>query len=221
MEISGKHNFMRKWVPALLGIMLLTCESPDQTHEVLIIDSSSKINAHTLKDTVIKAGIPVKNDSLVIDNTRNKKIIQPPSIMVTNTGTTSPDELMRFAQTFIGVPYVWASIDPKTGFDCSGFITYVFSHFKIQVPRSSVDFTTLGKTVPVEEAKSGDFILFTGTNAKETAVGHMGLIVSNSNQVVKFIHATSGKAMSVTISELTERYKKRFVRISRIFPQNE
>ena len=49
----------------------------------------------------------------------------------------------------------------------------------------------------------------------------MGLITSNENGIINFIHSTSGKAMSVTNSTLNERYQKRFVRALRIFPQND
>lgn len=48
-----------------------------------------------------------------------------------NTGNTKPEELIAFAKTVIGVPYRYGSTDPVNGFDCSGFITYVFNHFNI------------------------------------------------------------------------------------------
>ncbi len=134
-----------------------------------------------------------------------------------NTGRTSPSELIDYAQTLMGTPYAWASTNPKVGFDCSGFITHVFNHFNITVPRSSIDFTNVGETVPIDEARKGDIILFTGTNPLETNVGHMGLIVSNNEEGLRFIHSTSGKAMGVTITPLNEQYRKRFVRVSRLF----
>jgi len=143
----------------------------------------------------------------------------PPSQEV-KTGQVKPEQVMTFAETLIGVPYVYASTDPKVGFDCSGFITYVFNHFNIQVPRSSVDFTNVGKTIPVEQAKRGDIILFTGTDSLETEVGHMGLVVSNTD-TLRFIHSTSGKANGVTVTPLNGYYQKRFVRTLRIFPQND
>ncbi|MEO7530365.1 MAG: C40 family peptidase [Sediminibacterium sp.] len=138
-----------------------------------------------------------------------------------HTGNVDPAELVSFSQTLLGVPYVWASTDPQVGFDCSGFITYVFSHFNISVPRSSIDFMNVGRTVPVDKAKPGDFILFTGTNPLETDIGHMGLVIANDGEAgLQFIHATSGKAMAVTITKLNEQYMKRFIRISRVFKQN-
>jgi cell wall-associated NlpC family hydrolase len=107
------------------------------------------------------------------------------------------------------------------GFDCSGFITYVFNHFKIAVPRSSIDFTNVGKDIPVENAMRGDIILFTGTDSTEKFVGHMGLITENKAGQIKFIHSTSGKAYGVTITPLSDYYRSRFVKTIRIFPQND
>ncbi len=130
--------------------------------------------------------------------------------------TTTPDALMEFAETQIGVPYVYASCDPKVGFDCSGFITYVFSHFNIPVPRSSYEFTHLGNTIAFNEAKRGDVILFTGTDSLSNSVGHIGLVTYHGGGVLNFIHATSGKEMAVTVTTFGAKYKKRFVRVCRI-----
>ena len=164
--------------------------------------------------------VPTTTDSMLPDQTKNIDTPTLPPAQVVETAKVAPDQLMTFAETLIGVPYVYASTDPKVGFDCSGFITYVFNHFKIRVPRSSVDFTNVGKTVPVEQAKRGDIVLFTGTNPEERHVGHMGLVVSNSD-TLRFIHSTSGKAMGVTITPLSTYYKTRFVKVIRIFPQND
>ena len=135
------------------------------------------------------------------------------------TGNVTPEELVSFAETLIGTPYLYGSTDPQKGFDCSGFITYVFNHFQIKVPRSSIDFTNVGKEISVNEAKRGDIILFTGTDSTERFVGHMGIIVSNQNDVLQFIHSTSGKAYSVAVTIFNEYYRGRFVKVIRIFKE--
>lgn len=133
------------------------------------------------------------------------------------TSNTTPAALVSFAETLIGTPYAWASSDPAKGFDCSGFISYVFAHFDITVPRSSIDFTNVGEEVTTGNARKGDIILFTGTDPLESTVGHMGLIVSNDADGLRFIHSTSGKEMGVTITPLNESYRKRFVSVRRLF----
>ena len=159
-------------------------------------------------------------DSIKRDQTVNKDTASAIIGEVINTKNVEPEELTRFAETLMGVPYLYGSTDPKKGFDCSGFITYVFNHFAISVPRSSIDFTNVGKEVPVAYAERGDLILFTGTDSTERLVGHMGIVVSNSD-TLKFIHSTSGKANGVTITPLNEYYQRRFVKIIRVFAQND
>jgi len=128
----------------------------------------------------------------------------------------SPENIVAYARTLIGVPYQYGSTDPAIGFDCSGFITHVFNHFNITVPRSSIDFTNVGQEVDRVEAATGDLILFTGTDTLETAVGHMGIVTENTDSL-RFIHSTSGKKYGVTITALNEYYLKRFVKVIRIF----
>ena len=125
--------------------------------------------------------------------------------------------LVDYARTLIGTPYKYASIDPLVGFDCSGFITHVFNHFKIKVPRSSKDFDNVGSPVKVDSSKVGDIILFTGTDSTERNIGHMGIIISNDSGIVRFIHSSSGKANGVVITPLNNYYKGRFVKVIRVF----
>ena len=161
--------------------------------------------------------------------TKKDTIVKPPVAVFTfpmgtqriNTGSTTPEELLVYAKTLIGIPYKYASTDPAVGFDCSGFITYVFNHFNIVVPRSSIDFTNVEREISLADAKPGDIVLFTGTDSTTRQVGHMGIITSNENGEWCFIHSTSGKANGVTISALSKYYFFRFVKVIRIFSQND
>ena len=137
------------------------------------------------------------------------------------TGKTTPAELVAYATSLTGTPYKYGSIDPKEGFDCSGFITYVFHHFGIIVPRRSVDFTNVDHEVSLQDAKTGDLILFTGTDSTDRTVGHMGIIITQPAGPPQFIHSTSGKAYGVTTTPLNTYYMGRYVKTIRIFPQNE
>ncbi|WP_448702796.1 C40 family peptidase [Mucilaginibacter sp. AW1-3] len=132
-----------------------------------------------------------------------------------------PDQLLGYAQKFIGTPYHFAASNPGYGFDCSGFVGYVFRSFKIEVPRSSYEYINIGEKLPLAEAKPGDVILFTGTQTRSRKIGHIGIVMSNDDEGVKFIHSSSGKEHGVTISAMDERYQRRFVRIVRLFKQND
>lgn len=126
------------------------------------------------------------------------------------------EQLLAYAKTLIGTPYKYASVNPVEGLDCSGFITHVFNHFLIAVPRSSVDFTNYGIPVSSANAEPGDLILFTGTDSTSKVVGHMGIVTGQTDGILQFIHSTSGKAYGVTISTLTTHYVKRFVKVIRV-----
>ena len=127
-------------------------------------------------------------------------------------------EFVDYAKTLIGTPYVWGSINPHVGVDCSGFVNYVSHHFGMTVPRTSAQFAKLGKEVKAEEAMPGDLILFTGQNAKRRVVGHMGIVTDNPDGHLSFIHSSSGHERGVHISQLEGYYKTRLVKIVRIFP---
>lgn len=157
----------------------------------------------------------VENDTMEEDTVYTVAPVDPANIAI-NTKNQSPANILNFAKTLIGVPYKYGSTDPAQGFDCSGFITYVFNHFGISVPRSSIDFTNVGTEVKLSNAREGDLILFTGTDSTERFVGHMGIVTENTDSL-RFIHSTSGKKYGVTITTLNEYYKKRFVKITRIF----
>ena len=165
------------------------------------------------------ACIQIKRKTSEIKNTDTTSITSATTSQI-NTGTTSPAELVKYSETLIGVPYLYGSTDPQQGFDCSGFITYVFNHFNISVPRSSIEFTNIAPEVPVEKSKPGDLILFTGTDSTERSVGHMGIIISNDSIQTLFIHSSSGKANGVTITPMNNYYKSRFVKVVRVFPKN-
>lgn len=191
---------------SLIVLNSSVCKSPDKSGSINRDINIATVNVDTIKP------FPANDSQQIIDKS---KIISGyrPQIMSTVTAL----ELVAFAKSLIGIPYKYASSEPSIGFDCSGFITYVFNHFNIEVPRSSVDFTDVGKEINFKNAKEGDLILFTGTIDSIRIVGHMGIVAENAD-TLKFIHSTSGRANGVTISKFTDHYKRRFVKIIRFFP---
>ena len=184
-----------------ITIILTACESKNNPSPDISKDSTATIVAEK-------------------DNTRNEPAEIIPELKQREVIITSvlPDSILAFAKTLIGIPYLYASTDPAKGFDCSGFITYVFNHFNITVPRSSVDFTNYGKEISLVKAKPGDLILFTGTDSTIRIVGHMGIVENVENDKLWFIHSTSGKAKGVVITPFENYYKSRFVKVIRVFP---
>jgi cell wall-associated NlpC family hydrolase len=137
------------------------------------------------------------------------------------TGCTNPDELIAFAKTLKGIRYRYGSSNPERGFDCSGFVNYVFNHFGISIPRSSSDFADVQGNRDLNEAKYGDLILFTGTKTHNRGrAGHIGIIVSQPGEPITFIHSTSGAANGVTETSLNDYYMGRYIKTIRLFSES-
>ena len=142
---------------------------------------------------------------------QNKQLISKDSI--------SADSILTFSKSYLGTNYCYGSCNPKKGFDCSGFVHHVFNHFNIKAPRSSRDYKNIGKTIHPDSFKVGDIIVFTGTNAKNRTPGHVGIITSNADKELQFIHSSSNKKHSgIKLSTYLESpyYEKRFLKIVRI-----
>lgn len=140
-----------------------------------------------------------------------KKENKPEIHSIKNTQTAiDRDSILLYSKQYLGIPYLYAGNNPKRGFDCSGFVNYVFQHFDVTVPRSSSGYKNLGISKSPQDFKVGDVLVFYGYKNK-TIVGHVGIICEANGMHSKFIHASSGKAGSVTISDLdSEHYSRRF-----------
>jgi cell wall-associated NlpC family hydrolase len=126
------------------------------------------------------------------------------------TADTQRDSIVNFALSYLNTPYTYGA-SSKDGFDCSGFVYFVFKHFKISVPRSSVDYKTFGKTIAIGNIQKGDVLIFLSPTRNE--IGHVGIVTKPSGMETEFIHATSGKEMMVVLSSLKqENYNRRFVK---------
>ena len=121
-------------------------------------------------------------------------------------------QLLAFAESLLGSPYRYGSSDPKKGFDCSGFVSYVYGKFNVKLPRSSSEFKEMGKDVKPKNFKPGDVLVFYSFGSK-TRIGHVGIVYEADGMKSKFIHSSSGKTKGVIISDLgSKTYAKRFYR---------
>lgn len=135
------------------------------------------------------------------------------------TKSICADSLTAKAKSYLGTHYKYASCSPQAGFDCSGFVYYVFGEFNIKAPRSSIDYGSLKGSIPSDSARIGDVIVFTGTNAANRRAGHVGIVISNPGEELTFIHSSSNtKRGGVIIStyKSSPYYEKRFIKIVRL-----
>ncbi len=125
-------------------------------------------------------------------------------------------DVVAYAATLEGIPYKVMGKDEK-GFDCSGFVSYVFKEFDVDIPSSSRHMMEYGEEVKLEEAMPGDIVFFTGTNPDIRQPGHVGIVVSQPGEPLTFIHSSSSrKDPCVKYSEMSEAYQTRYLATKRI-----
>lgn len=124
------------------------------------------------------------------------------------------DDIQRYAKKFIGTKYVYGGKAPK-GFDCSGFVGYVFAKCGIKFDMCSTELAKVGYEMCVPEALPGDLVFFRRSTNPRSSVSHVGIVVEHNACGLKFIHAARGKG--VTISYLPEKYyATHFVGVRRV-----
>lgn len=118
-----------------------------------------------------------------------------------NTNSSKRAQIISYAKELLGVRYVYGGSTPS-GFDCSGFVWYVFNHFGIKLNRVAADQAKQGTKISRSELQLGDLVFF-DTNGGKDYINHVGIYIGNGS----FIHASSGsKAKKVVISELNSGF---------------
>ena len=109
--------------------------------------------------------------------------------------------LVDTAKTCIGIPYKYGGASKK-GFDCSGFIGYVFKTYCSELPRSSREIAKIGTKISRKEIQKGDFIFFKGRNTSSSSIGHIAFVTEVKGGKIKMIHSTRRGVVEDVLSEI-------------------
>lgn len=117
-------------------------------------------------------------------------------------------QVVDLAQNYLGYPYVWGGSTPSGGFDCSGFVKYVYAQMGYTLNRVAADQMLNGSAVT--DLELGDLVFFNNTYTTGAAASHVGIYIGDN----QFIHAADG---GVKITSLSNTYySSRYVGARRI-----
>jgi Cell wall-associated hydrolases (invasion-associated proteins) len=105
-------------------------------------------------------------------------------------------QILNFAARFLGTPYVWGGTTPSPGFDCSGYVQYVFRNSGISISRTSEQQFQNGVPVSRSDLKPGDLVFF---HTYSSGASHVGIYVGNNTM----INSSSG---GVSYDDMTDSY---------------
>ena len=139
---------------------------------------------------------------------RHHHLVQPrPRLPKLAPRETVGERAVRYASRLVGVPYRYGGDSPQTGFDCSGFVRFVYRHFGVQLPHSSYADFGLGRRIARGSLRPGDLVFFDG-------VGHVGMYVG----IGLFIHAPH-TGTDVQVTSLSDPwYASSYDGARRLFP---
>jgi cell wall-associated NlpC family hydrolase len=141
------------------------------------------------------------------------KLVQPSPLTPSSIASQSPAnniegqenwpdrarEVLVNALSLTGVRYKYGGHSPETGFDCSGFVRYVFKQAtSLSLPHNALAISRLGQTIPKDELKPGDLVFF---NTLKTAFSHVGIYLGDN----RFIHSPSSGG-KVKIESMQDGY---------------
>ena len=114
--------------------------------------------------------------------------------------------IVNYASRFLYRPYRYGGQDPS-GFDCSGFTSFIYSNYGLGIGRTSNEQCKKGDRVSVHEVKPGDLMFF-GSDKK---VSHVAIVYERKDHQLKIIHATSSKGVIISHYTDSEYWTDRFL----------
>lgn len=179
--------------------------------------SAKYISDTKLPETTSRSGSTLRNETVAkTEETTEKqqeetsKVEDTPAASESASSGTTGTAVVEYAKQYLGYKYVSGGASPSTGFDCSGFTTYVYKHFGASLNRTSSAQINNGVAVEKSDLQPGDLVIF--NNDANTKIGHVGIYVGDGN----FIHASNPSDGVKITTLLSGYYKIRYVGARRV-----
>lgn len=121
-----------------------------------------------------------------------KKSVKPPPDTSGLSQKKFRQEVVSYALQYVGTAYKSAGTNPKTGFDCSGFTSFVLKQFDVKVSPASAAQSKEGVPVSLNAVQPGDLIIF-GRNNKD--IQHVALVVERNRDGIICVHSTTSRGV--------------------------
>lgn len=116
-------------------------------------------------------------------------------------------ELTKECEEYLGTKYKYAGKTPDTGFDCSGFTSYVYDQFNINLSPSSKNQAVQGKAVMLSKVKPGDLVFF----GNDGEITHVAMVISNTKEGIKVAHSTTSNGVMIQNISTSKYWKPKIL----------
>jgi NLP/P60 protein len=131
-------------------------------------------------------------------------------------GRPEADALVEFALQYVGYNYIWGGKDPSTGFDCSGFVWYVYTHNGYEdIGRTATDqwYYENSQEVSQDSLLPGDLLFFSETDSLDN-ITHVGIYIGGG----EFVHAANSRDGVIVTAVDAPYYGEHYIGARRIIP---
>lgn len=185
----------------------------DGWYQIKLNGKTGYVSAKYISDTKVTETTSRSGSTIKEEKVTPMEVGEKSDDSTTKTTTTNSEKgtsVVEYAKNYLGCKYVAGGSSPTTGFDCSGFTSYVYKNFGVSLSRASKGQINDGVAVSRSDLQPGDIVVF--NNSRNTSIGHVGIYIGGDN----FIHAAN-PSQGVTITSLSSSYySKRYVGARRV-----
>ncbi|MDM5271978.1 C40 family peptidase [Sulfurovum sp. zt1-1] len=191
----------------------------EPTHNAAITQKTSEYSIQALYDELNSVETYARRAWLAKERTKHLAIAKEQARKMGVSFSLTDDQsiqILEDAKYYKGGRYVWGGTTPE-GFDCSGYVQYLYKKHHIELPRTAYEQSKMGREVSLDELRKGDLLFFLTDRTRNIPITHVGIYIGGG----EFIHAASRKK-GIIISPITHgSYARTFVKAMRVIDNTD